>query len=462
MELIKLFSREYSVQYTEVSIRSLLGEVKEHLPSLVLSQIYVPENKNETCCANPAEWEKFLNGLEKICNSPTKLKSFFKKFHTFGKAYVHTAQKNARGNLRGMSHALLAKRYVAYQKILIVYTAYLWMGYLLSQGTYLEKAQKILKNKSITDAEIITALLRPSKLSSVLALQEVIQTLKRKSNILNEKQATALGKKYAWISCLDVQNDPWTFENIQTMFAQSEVSGPQLSFSRAVSLAGLNQKEQKFFQLVCELVYVKDMRDEYRRRGIYAALLLFQEIANRLGLSRSELAYFTSIEILSSLKRQIKLDPQTAHARKNGFLVFWNGTNVVAETDSEIISQYRSNIRVNPDTQALRGIAASRGKTKGKAKIIFGLNDLRKIEAGDILVAITTHPDYVPAMQKAAAFVTDEGGITSHAAIVSREMNKPCIVGTKIATKVLKDGDMVEVDAERGIVTILKRSPEHS
>ena len=66
-------------------------------------------------------------------------------------------------------------------------------------------------------------------------------------------------------------------------------------------------------------------------------------------------------------------------------------------------------------------------------------------------------PDYLSAMKKAVAFVTDEGGITCHAAIVARELNKPCIIGTKIATKVLKDGDEVEVDADKGVVKILKR-----
>jgi pyruvate, water dikinase len=60
-------------------------------------------------------------------------------------------------------------------------------------------------------------------------------------------------------------------------------------------------------------------------------------------------------------------------------------------------------------------------------------------------------------MKKASAIITDEGGITSHAAIVSREMKKPCVIGTKIATKILKDGDLVEVDADRGIVNILKK-----
>lgn len=65
-------------------------------------------------------------------------------------------------------------------------------------------------------------------------------------------------------------------------------------------------------------------------------------------------------------------------------------------------------------------------------------------------------PDFLPAMKKAVAFVTDEGGITCHAAIIAREMGKPCIIGTKNATRILKDGDFVEVDAENGVVKILK------
>jgi pyruvate,water dikinase len=67
-----------------------------------------------------------------------------------------------------------------------------------------------------------------------------------------------------------------------------------------------------------------------------------------------------------------------------------------------------------------------------------------------------TTPDFVPAMRKAVAIITDEGGITCHAAIVSRELGKPCIIGTKIATKALKDGDVVEVDADNGVVRIIK------
>lgn len=72
------------------------------------------------------------------------------------------------------------------------------------------------------------------------------------------------------------------------------------------------------------------------------------------------------------------------------------------------------------------------------------------------MVCVMTLPDYVSAMKLAKAIITDEGGITCHAAIISRELGIPCIVGTKIATKILKDGDLVEVDADRGIIKIIK------
>ena len=70
----------------------------------------------------------------------------------------------------------------------------------------------------------------------------------------------------------------------------------------------------------------------------------------------------------------------------------------------------------------------------------------------DILVSHMTSPDIVPVMKKAAAIVTDLGGLTCHAAIVARELKKPCVIGTKVATQVLKDGDKVEVNADKGIV----------
>lgn len=100
----------------------------------------------------------------------------------------------------------------------------------------------------------------------------------------------------------------------------------------------------------------------------------------------------------------------------------------------------------------LRGETASAGVYSGKVKIVKDPSELNKIEKGDILVTVMTTPDMVPAMQRAGAIVTDEGGLTCHAAIVSREMGTPCIVGTEHATQILKDGEIITVHASRGIV----------
>ncbi len=102
--------------------------------------------------------------------------------------------------------------------------------------------------------------------------------------------------------------------------------------------------------------------------------------------------------------------------------------------------------------QLLKGMGASPGFASGKVKIVKGLEDITKIEEGDILVTTMTSPDLVPTMSKSAAIVTDLGGSTSHAAIVSREMGIPAIVGTENATRLLRDGQMVTVDAYNGIV----------
>lgn len=107
------------------------------------------------------------------------------------------------------------------------------------------------------------------------------------------------------------------------------------------------------------------------------------------------------------------------------------------------------------DTKEIKGQIGYKGKIIGKVKIVYSKEDLSKVKEGDIIVSPMTTPDFVPAMKIASAFVTDEGGMLCHAAIVSRELKKPCIIGTKIATQVLKDGMEVEVDADVGIVKIL-------
>jgi len=106
----------------------------------------------------------------------------------------------------------------------------------------------------------------------------------------------------------------------------------------------------------------------------------------------------------------------------------------------------------------LKGSSVYPGIAKGRVRKVLDRNQLRYFKEGEILVSPTTLPYFISAMKKASAIISDEGGVICHAAIVARELKKPCVIGVKIATDVLNNGDLVEVDANKGIVKIIKRA----
>lgn len=104
------------------------------------------------------------------------------------------------------------------------------------------------------------------------------------------------------------------------------------------------------------------------------------------------------------------------------------------------------------DIKEIKGNVGYPGTVRGRARVVLKKEEIELIEDGEIIVAPMTTLDFVPAMGKASAFVTDEGGITCHAAIVAREMKKPCIIGTRVGSKIMKTGEMIQVDAVKGVV----------
>jgi phosphohistidine swiveling domain-containing protein len=147
-------------------------------------------------------------------------------------------------------------------------------------------------------------------------------------------------------------------------------------------------------------------------------------------------------------------------SRTNGFIYSKKGTlntgnelKKIKETFNKL--GYSHNFTLTSNIKEFGGQSAFLGCVRGTVKLIMVKKEIMDIKNGEVLVTSMTTPEYLPAMKKSIAFITDEGGITCHAAIIAREMRKPCIIGTKIATQILKSGDKVEVDADKGIVKIL-------
>ncbi len=134
------------------------------------------------------------------------------------------------------------------------------------------------------------------------------------------------------------------------------------------------------------------------------------------------------------------------------------GNNIFYEGKKakSLLKKEEIDLDVNKNVDTIKGQIANSGKVTGRARILKSSSNVKDFKRGNIIVTGMTTPDFAPLIKKSVAIVTDEGGLTCHAAIISRELGKPCIIGTKIATKIIKTGDLIEVDASRGTVRIIK------
>lgn len=188
----------------------------------------------------------------------------------------------------------------------------------------------------------------------------------------------------------------------------------------------------------------------------------FDEISHKFSVKPDTFFWLFPQEIEAVLKKQglNKQLLQRAKLRKKLYVfILLDGKRFLyISQDAKKIAEKILSFEKSIQAASLKGVVAHRGLAQGKVKVVLSRKDFKKIKKGDVLVAVFTMPYYLPIFKKASAIITDEGGLLSHASVMARELKKPCIKGTKIATKVLKDGDLVKVDANRGIIKIVKKS----
>ena len=214
--------------------------------------------------------------------------------------------------------------------------------------------------------------------------------------------------------------------------------------------------DKKIVQLAKALKKVGDRRFVMHRIYLTAfadSQKLFCQIARRLKMTSQIAQNCTYEELKKALFKQKYPANREIKNRINYFKFVYHNDFFEIITGKPKIKQNRLS-----DNTPIRGQVANPGLARGRVKVVkeklsgLNLKDLSKVQKGDILVATSTSPDMMTAIKKVAAIVTDVGGLLSHAAIVSRELNIPCIVGTNIATRILKDGDIIEVDAQKGFI----------
>ncbi|OGL66006.1 hypothetical protein A3B21_00555 [Candidatus Uhrbacteria bacterium RIFCSPLOWO2_01_FULL_47_24] len=181
---------------------------------------------------------------------------------------------------------------------------------------------------------------------------------------------------------------------------------------------------------------------------------VWETLARKYHVPKEAIKSLTAQEFLEGLRTKNFQKAVKLHKERQKRTVVYRdarGERILTDKKADqFIQKELGRLRVR-EVRELRGTIACRGTARGSVKIISNPKGVR-VRERFILVTSMTTPEFVPLLKYADAIVTDEGGLTSHAAIISREMKIPCVIGTRFATRVLKNGDRVEVDAERGVV----------
>lgn len=219
-------------------------------------------------------------------------------------------------------------------------------------------------------------------------------------------------------------------------------------------------KDDKLKRLI-ELVEIFSIKQDQRKainfRADHFLELFVRAFESKTIYNSSEIKLSLEEELITS---EINLDSELLKNRSK-CLVFSCTDTKIEEINGEEAEQINNTYEKPKDIEqsVLHGMLASSGNThyfRGNARIIHTIDEIDKLSQGEILITTMTSPDFVVGMKRAGAIITDTGGMLCHAAIVSRELGKPCIVGTEVATKVIKDGDVVELHCARGTVKIIK------
>jgi phosphohistidine swiveling domain-containing protein len=209
--------------------------------------------------------------------------------------------------------------------------------------------------------------------------------------------------------------------------------------------------------LIIECLHWQDERKKEMLSSIFYLNKVLKEISQRYNAPIEILKNFSWNEI--NHENLSQFDYNKEKRRLNKMIVYFSRENNKLKEEFLFDKDYDDFIKLyskeKNEEKELHGNTASLGKVIGKVRVCKTKEDLDNFEKDEILVAKMTRPEFVPAMKKAKAIITDEGGITSHAAIVSRELGIPCIIGTKNATIILKNGMLVEVNANHGFVKIV-------
>ena len=228
-------------------------------------------------------------------------------------------------------------------------------------------------------------------------------------------------------------------------------------------ISALPRVDRRLATYLQEIIRIRDVLRDVIGKAHVVTFEYGISVLAAAGLAES-LVYFCSLDEILRGRDFLEQHGQDLLHRRDGCLGFIDYSGNVAieygsypKAERRLASFYkgRSGVKLNSSNRIV-GQTGCRGTAEGRSRIVQNLRkDGKKFREGEVLVTGMTRPEYVPLMKMAAAIITDEGGVTCHAAIVARELDKPCVIGTRVATSTITTGQRVKVNGNKGEVLIL-------
>lgn len=349
-----------------------------------------------------------------------------------------------------------------------------WLWSMEFLNSAIDKYVKEILNENIESIDerndILFFLGEPSE--DIEAIKARIEYLKIAIKIKNRKErlqiaAKKLEKKFGWLGLNTWNGTPYKAAYFEKKLNHLINRNPQeellkilrgkktnkQNYKKAMNLLPLSYR--RILRQVPKLVYLKSSRIEILSKSFWYVSNLFKLTSEKLGVSLNDFMMLTTEEIIVAVSKG-KINLRLIRERKKDYGICWMNNKLFIVYGKQIKNLQRIVSSKIGKKKYLMGSVAYPGKVIGRVRIVDNETEIKKIQKNDILVAPMTNPNYDPVLHKIKAMIADEGGILTHTSIVAREFKIPTIIGTKIATQILKDGDLVEVDANKGIVKILK------
>ncbi len=459
----KHFNRPLTLHQSQIYSWSCTNPLKKILGKGIYNQIYVVKNDNADGYFLRKEQEEFG---KYILNNRLENDKFLKTSNGIILEKLLLIEKYF-NDFKGIDIPLLndqelLKLFKRTNEFLNTKIAAIWAGFLL--GDIIEnKLADVLERNGLDVRSSIEIIGAPGKPHHIIQEQLDLMKIVLKGEGCQKNALQKHYIKYRHIPCYNPEVEPYSLSYFENRIKGVAIEDARKFINDTEKRFKNNKKkyddfighqkqttgDRLFIEYLHGFFFLGDYRSHFRSLAMFHYGRLLREIAGRHNIKYKDISLLLHQEIIGLFTDSGRIKKILEKRKKmNCAYIFKNGEEAVVNQDKVIK-------RNGKKQKTIKGQSANKGIISGVVKIVLNPDSVNKVKKGDVLVSAMTRPDYVMAIKRASAIITDEGGLLCHAAIVSREMNKPCIVGTKNATQVLKDGDKVRVDANKGIINIL-------